>query len=76
MVYLKKSKVTAVLFNYPVSYFNKMKDSNIKINYPTTLPSGASWNTVSILIFKLVFLIANKTSKGLLKHLILIFLIV
>ena len=41
-----------------------MKDSSIKINYPTTLPSGASWNTVSILIFKIIFLIANKTSGG------------
>ena len=65
--FVKKSKVTAVLFNYPVSYFNKMKDSNIKINYPTTLPSGASWNTVSILIFKLFFLFVNRTSKGLIE---------
>lgn len=61
---VNKSKITAVLFNYPESYFDKMKDSSIKINYPTTLPSGASWNTVSILIFKIVFLIVNKTSGG------------
>ena len=44
-----------------------MSDSKIKITYPTTLPSGAAWNTVSILIFKLVFLIANKTSRGIIK---------
>ena len=60
----KAPKLTAVLFNYPESYFDKMLDDRIKINYPTTLPSGASWNTVSILIFKIVFLIANKTSGG------------
>ena len=40
-----------------------MKDSNIKINYPVTLPSGASWNTVSILIFKLLFLMFSSKDE-------------
>jgi hypothetical protein len=58
-------KITAVLFNYPESYFRKMSDENIKINYPTTLPSGASWNTISVLILKIFYLIfsAAKPTK-------------
>jgi hypothetical protein len=60
---VSKSRVTAVLFNYPTAYFDKLKGDPVQMNYPTTLPSGASWNTISILILKIFYLIFSLGGK-------------